>query len=281
MRPTSNPSSRCSSSLYHVCFWRITMNQNQYIPKVEGHVLVLGGSGGIGSAIVRMLVGYGARKVSFTYGRNVDRANEMKAELEAAGIPTYTASVDRLVEGAFEKFLEAAVNAQGEEISVMVDAIGTSPNTHHLKQTIAERQEVLNTNLVGSWVTLRAMCERMREKKVRGSVVLITSTNGINSWALYSTHYDGSKAGMVPDIKNYSREYALDGIRVNGVAPGWIDTGMNDSMPPGELEKEIAKVWMKRQGTPEEVASLVAYLSSSAASYITGGNHIIDGGYNG
>jgi NAD(P)-dependent dehydrogenase (short-subunit alcohol dehydrogenase family) len=253
---------------------------NKYLPEVTGHVLVLGGNGGIGRKVVEALVDLGAKKVSFTFGRNLKEAEAVKEWLEKLGIATYMASVDRLQEGVFKQFLEDAVQAQGEEITVMVDAIGYSPNTHHLQQTIAEHQQVLNTNQVGAWVSLRDMCERMREKKVKGAITLITSTNGINSWATYSTHYDSSKAGMVPHIKNYAREYALDGIRVNGVAPGWINTGMNDSLPPGELEKEIARIWMKRQGTPEEVASLIAYLSSNQATFITGVNYEIDGGYN-
>lgn len=258
---------------------------NQYIPKVEGHVLVLGGSGGIGQEVVRALAAYGAKKVSLTYGRNVVQAEVMKGELEKLGIPTYIASIDRLQEGAFRQFLEDAVQAQGEEITVMADAIGYSPNTFHLDQTIAEHRRVLDTNLIGAWVSLRDMSQRMREKKIRGSITLITSTNGINSWATYSTHYDSSKAGMVPHIKNYAREYALDGIRVNGVAPGWVEdpdqnTGMNSTLPPGELEKEIARIWMKRQVTRREVASLIAYLSSDQATAITGVNYEIDGGYN-
>ncbi len=254
---------------------------NQYIPKVEGHVLVLGGSGGIGSEIVRALVAFGATAVTFTYGKNKEAALDLKQELEAQGVKVHFGSPNRLDKEAFQVFLEEAIVLQGSEITAMVDAIGISPNTHHLEQTIEEWRKVMDVNVVGAFVSTRAVLERMREKEVKGSVVLITSTNGINSWASYSMHYDASKAAMVPMVRGYAEEYAKYSIRVNGVAPGWIDTDMNSTLPPGEKDKETAKIWLGRFATPAEVASIVAMLSSSAGSYITGQNIMVDGGYRG
>lgn len=252
---------------------------NQYSPKIEGHVLVLGGSGGIGSEIVRSMVAFGATAVTFTYGKNQQAAEALKQELGSQGIKVHFASLDRLNEKEFNSFLEEAVALQGGEVTAMVDAIGISPNTHHLEQTVEEWRKVMDVNVTGAFISTRAVLERMRQKDVKGSVVLITSTNGINSWASYSMHYDASKAALVPMLRGFAEEYAKDGIRINGLAPGWIDTEMNATLPPGEKEKETRKIWLGRFATPAEVASMAAILSSSAASYITGQNIMVDGGY--
>ncbi len=252
---------------------------NQYIPKVEGHVLVLGGSGGIGSEVARAMVALGASAVTFTYGKKREVAEALKQEFESQGIKVHFASINRSDEGAFKAFLQEAITLQGGEVTAMVDAIGISPNTHHLEQTMDEWRNVMQVNVIDAFVSTRAVLERMREKEVKGSVVLITSTNGVNSWASYSMHYDASKAALVPMLRGFAEEYAKYGIRINGLAPGWIDTEMNVTLPPGEKEKETAKIWLGRFATPAEVASMAAILSSSSASYITGQNIMIDGGY--
>lgn len=252
---------------------------NQYIPKVEGHVLVLGGSGGIGSEIVRAMVAFGATAVTFTYGKNKQAAEDLKQELEAKGVKVHFASVDRLNEETFKVFLQEAIALQGTEVTTLVDAIAISPDTPYLEQTIDEWRRVMDVNLIGSFVSARAVLERMCEKGVKGSALLITSTNGINSWASYSMPYDASKAAMVPMLRSFAEEYTKHGIRINGLAPGWVDTEMNATLPTGEKEKETAKIWLGRFATPAEVASMAAILSSSAASYIIGQNIMIDGGY--
>ena len=89
-----------------------------------------------------------------------------------------------------------------------------------------------------------------------------------------------SRAAMIPMISDLALQYAPYGIRVNGVAPGWIDTGMNDSLPPGEYEIERKKIWLHQQFLPvEDVARPIVFLLSSGAAGITGQNLIVDGGY--
>lgn len=110
-------------------------------------------------------------------------------------------------------------------------------------------------------------------------MVLISSSNAINSFAPISAHYDASKAGVVILTRNLAKEYAQYNVRVNSVAPGWIDTSMNDSLPPEMRNEETAKIYLGRWGKAEEVASTIAFLASEDASFMTGSILLVDGGY--
>lgn len=255
------------------------MDTSKYISRVEGHALVLGGSGGIGSEIVRALVANGARAISLTYSRNKKAADDLAAELTPLGVKMYAAPVDQSDEVAFKKFLDDAVRMNGEEITVAVNSIGISPNTPLGEQTIEEWRQVFEVNVFGCFASTRVIADRMKARAVKGSVVLITSTNGINSHSSISAHYDASKAAQGHMMKIIAEEYAPVGIRINGVAPGWINTKMNDTLPEDERAKEMKKIWNGRFAEPEEVAAVVAFVAGTGSSYIIGQNIMIDGGY--
>lgn len=255
------------------------METSKYISRVEGHALVLGGSGGIGSEIVRALVANGARAISFTYGRNMDAAHALKAEIEALNVRVHIGAVDQLNEESFKAFLESAVEAIGEEITTVVNTIGISPNTPLEEQTFEEWEKVFEVNLHGCFFSTRVIAERMKRMGVLGSITLITSTNGINSQSSISTHYDASKAAQGHMMRVVAEHYAPAGIRINGIAPGWINTSMNDTLPEDERAKEMSRIWSGRFAEPAEVAAFVAFIAGTGGSYIYGQNLMIDGGY--
>jgi 3-oxoacyl-[acyl-carrier protein] reductase len=119
----------------------------------------------------------------------------------------------------------------------------------------------------------------MRKNSTPCSMILVSSSNAINSFAPISAHYDASKAGVVILTRDLAKEYAQYHIRVNSVAPGWIDTSMNDSLPDEMRARESEKIYLGRWGDPSEVASTIAFLASEDASYITGSILLVDGGY--
>lgn len=255
------------------------MDKEKYKSRVNGHVLVLGGSGEIGAEVVRALVAHGATGVTITYNSNPGAAEALRSEVEAEGVKVHIGRVDQLDEKGFAAFLEEAVKVVGEEIVVMVNAIGYSPNTPIEAQTMEEHRKVMDVNLHGPFFTARAVATRMRDKGARGSIVIITSTNGINSNSPISSHYDASKAGLVPHIRNLALYFAPHGIRVNGVAPGWIETKMNLTLPADEREKEMSRIWSGRFADPHEIAMIIAFVAGTGGSYITGQNFMADGGY--
>lgn len=257
------------------------MKNSLYVSKLQGHALVLGGSGGIGSEIARALVANGVQSISFTYGKNKAGAENLAEEIKKSGAKVYFESIDQADEIAFKKFLLNAVRALGEEISIAVNSIGISPNIPLEEQTLDGAdgwRRVFEVNVFGCFVSTRAIAERMKEKKISGSIVLITSTNGINSQASISAHYDASKAAQGHMMKILAEHYA-PGIRINGVAPGWIETSMNDSLPATEREKEMKRIWSGRFADPSEIATFVALIAGPGGSYAYGQNFMIDGGY--
>ena len=169
---------------------------SRYVNRVEGHALVLGGSGGLGAEIVRALAANGASAVSITYGRNKEAATGLVAELARRGVRGFAAPVDQSDATSFVRFLEDAVAANGSEITAAVNSIGISPNVPTEQQTLDGRdgwRNVFEVNVNGCFISTRAIAERMKAKGVQGSIVLITSTNGINSQSQISAHYDSSK----------------------------------------------------------------------------------------
>ena len=258
------------------------MDKARYLGRVEGHALVLGGSGGLGSEVVRALVAAGASALTFTYGRNKTAADALVAELKSLGVKAHAAPVDQSNEAGFKQLLEDAASIQGAEISVAVNTIGISPNVPIEEQTLDGKEgwrSVFEVNVNGCFLSTRALAERMKAKGIRGSIVLITSTNGINAQSQISTHYDSSKAAQGHMMKIFAEHYAPAGIRINAIAPGWIETPMNDTLPADERERELAKIWAKRFAEPWEIAAFVAFVAGTGGSYAYGQNFMVDGGY--
>lgn len=257
------------------------MKNSLHTSKLDGHALVLGGSGGIGSEIVRALVSNGVSAISFTYGKNKIDAEKLANEIKKTGIKVYFDSIDQSDEEMFKKFLNNATSSIGEEISIAVNAVGISPNIPLEEQALEGNdgwRRVFEVNVFGCFISTRAIAERMKEKKVSGSIVLITSTNGINSQSSISAGYDASKAAQGLMMKTLAEHYAPT-IRINGVAPGWIDTKMNDTLPPEERKKEVNKIWSRRFAKPSEVANVVVFIAGPSATYVYGQNLMVDGGY--
>lgn len=254
----------------------------KYASNIAGHALVLGGSGGIGSEIVRALVTNGVSAISFTYGKNKAGAEKLAKEIQALGAKVYFDSIDQSDTSAFKKFLNDAVRAVGQEISVAVNSIGISPNIPLQEQTldgIEGWRNVFEVNVFGCFISTREIAERMKQNGVDGSIVLITSTNGINSQSSISAHYDSSKAAQSLMMRIMAEEYAPHGIRINGVAPGWIETAMNNTLPEEERAKEMGRIWSGRFANPAEIATFVTFIAGPGGSYAIGQNFMIDGGY--
>ena len=272
---------------YFMYTFGITTNRETSMFELNGHAIVFGASGGIGREIALMLVEQGVTKLTFTYGGNKAAADALASELTHKRVAVHYASVNLSDDGAVRTFLEEAVEALGEEINYMVNSVGISPNKNFEEQRLESIgggddkgwRDVFEVNVNGSFITTRAVAERMKLKRVKGSIVLITSTNGINSYSQISAHYDASKAAQAMMMRIAAEEYAAHGIRINAVAPGWINTEMNKTLPPEERAKETSRILSGRWAEPAEIAAPVVFLLSDAASYLYGQNIMVDGCY--
>ncbi|WP_018606564.1 SDR family oxidoreductase [Uliginosibacterium gangwonense] len=237
-------------------------------------VLLTGATGGLGAAIAHILATRGAQLV--LAGRNGDALAHLQATLAAHNIPAlgtliYDLQDDKASSAALQDFarqykrLDVLINAAGIMIDAPLGMIGS-----------ATIQQSLQINLTA---TLNHMqyAARLMTRQGAGCIINIASIVGITGSA-NQVLYAASKSAVIGATKSAAKELAPKGIRVNAVAPGFIDTALTAAYKPEQRERIIANIGMGRAGTPEEVAEVIAFLASDASRYITGQVIGIDGG---
>ena len=242
---------------------------------MEGRVaLVTGGGRGIGRAIAARLA-KGSAKVAISY-----RANDAAAE-ETANLVREAGAECELFKGdvATPKDVEVLVNGIGEAfgpVEILVNNAGTTRDNILLRMKDAEFDEVLATNLKGTYLCTRAVLRRMVRARW-GRIVNVSSVVGLLGNA-GQANYAASKAGIIGFTKSVAREVAGRGITANAVAPGYVETELTGSLPESIKEQILGQVPVGRFGELEEVAEVVAFLASDSAAYITGQTIAVDGG---
>jgi 3-oxoacyl-[acyl-carrier protein] reductase len=233
--------------------------------------LVTGGSRGIGRAICVSLAEAG-HHVIINYRSNAAAARETQAAVEAAGGSGETVAFDVSDADACRKAL-ADIFTRIEALDVLVNNAGITADQLFIMMAEADWDAVIETTLKGFYNLTRPVLKKMIPKK-RGSVVSIASVAGLVG-NRGQANYAAAKAGLIGASRAVAAEVARLGIRVNVVAPGLIDTEMIREAPVKEIK---AMIPMARIGRPEEVASVVRFLCSDDASYITGQVISVNGG---
>jgi NAD(P)-dependent dehydrogenase (short-subunit alcohol dehydrogenase family) len=230
--------------------------------------IVTGGAGGLGLAIAARLA-----KADYRVGI-LDRTQE-QADKAAAGIK---GSVALQADVRSEDSVEAALAAFGDVPDLLVNNAGIARFAPLLEQTFEDFSSVIDVNLVGCFVVARAAARGMA-KRGSGCIVNITSINGITP-APGVGAYPAAKAGLAAMTQHMALEWGPLGIRVNAVAPGFIDAGMSAPFLADSATRElrIAAVPTRSLGEAEDIAEAVFYLASDAAKYVSGHELVVDGG---
>lgn len=236
--------------------------------------LVTGGGRGIGRAICLELAARGAT-VIVNYNHSAAAAADVVGQIEAArGIgKTMQADVSDAEQVAA---LFKTITAEYGKIDILVNNAGMTRDNVIMMMKPDDFDVVIETNLRSCWLCCKTASRAMMRKR-SGSIVNITSVVGIVGNG-GQTNYAASKAGVIGLTKSLAKEVSVRGIRVNAVAPGFVETDMTADLSAEIREKAIEAIPLGRMGAPQDIAKAVAFLASDEAAYITGQTLVVDGG---
>ena len=235
--------------------------------------LITGAAQGIGLATARKFAAEGASLV--LCDRNPATLDPVAAALRASGTQVLAQALDVSDRAAFTALVDAALARFGR-IDTLVNNAGITRDARLVKMTDEQFDAVIDVNLRAVFRCTQIVAPHMIE---RGSGAILSASSVVALYGNFGqTNYAATKAGIIAMTKTWARELGPKGVRVNAVAPGFIQTPMLATIPDKVMEQMAERVPLRRLGQAEEIASVYAFLASSEASYISGAVIEVDGG---
>lgn len=228
--------------------------------------LITGASRGIGRVIAENMAKAGY-DIAICYSGNESAAQETISICKKYGVQAMYVKADVSNADDVANMFSEVKSLLGT-VNVLVNNAGITKDGLLLRMTEEDFEKVVDINLKGAFLCTKAAIKDMLKAK-KGSIINITSIVGVTGNA-GQANYSASKAGLIGFTKSVAKEYGSKGITVNAVAPGFIQTAMTDSLPEEVKSAYLKQIPLGRFGTPEDVASVVEFLASEKAAYVTG-----------
>lgn len=242
---------------------------------LEGKVaLVTGATRGIGRAIAERLASEGA-DIAFTYINNKDLAADVEAKLHDFGVKVQSYCCDASNFNATQDVVNLVVEQFGH-IDILVNNAGKTADTLLMRMNENQWDDVIATNLKSAFNTIHA-CTPIMMKQRKGSIINMASVVGLYGNA-GQANYAASKAGLIGLTKSVAKELGSRGIRVNAIAPGFIETDMTAGLSEELRATAVKSIALRRMGSVDDVANCALYLASELSAYVTAQVLSCDGG---
>lgn len=236
--------------------------------------IVTGGSRGIGRAIVLMLAKSGCN-VAFSYFQNDTAADSLKEEIQALGVTGRGTKVDIKDFGQVKEWIEG-VKVEFGRLDILINNAGIIADKALMLMSPEDWEVVVDTNLNGVFHATK-LCIFSFMKQKSGDIINISSVSGVMGLPR-QTNYSASKGGVNAFTKALAKEVSAYGIRVNAVAPGYIETEILSGFTAEQKQQIESQIPLGRIGQPEDVANCVRFLLSEQSQYVTGQVICVDGG---
>ena len=235
--------------------------------------IITGGGRGIGRATALKFAQEGA--IAVVADVDLAEAQTVVDEIEAVNGQAMAAEVNVVDSASVQKMVEAVLSKHGK-IDVLINNAGIIRDARLVKMTEEDFDAVVAVNLKGVFNCTKAIAPLMAEQ---GSGVVLTTSSVVAAYGNFGqTNYVATKAGVIGMTKVWAREFGRKGVRVNAIAPGFINTRMMDGIPEKVLDGIRAKSVLNKLGEPEDIANAFAWLASDEAAYVTGHVLAVDGG---
>lgn len=236
--------------------------------------IVTGGSRGIGRAVVLRLAQLGCH-VAFNYQSSAQAAVELEEDVKTFGVKSQSRQVDIKNFDAVKEWI-TGVQKEFGRVDILVNNAGIIRDKALMMMSKEDWDEVINTNLNGMFHAARCCAFAMMKQK-SGRIINMASVSGVIGLP-GQTNYSSAKGGMIAFTKALAKEVAAYGVRVNAVAPGFIETDMTSKFNDDQKKVITQQIPLGRIGGVEDVANCVEFLAGDAADYITGQVIVVDGG---